>query len=117
METEKPSEVSLLKSALYDYKGSDEELLLQLYKDTDSIIDRLCDASTDVEKYEFLGELFFEVLMVQMSDHLSLALPGRQASTRPEMLRNTRFEIMQFYELARAAKILKMKRNKTNLTN
>jgi hypothetical protein len=95
-------EVSLLKSALYDYKGNDEELLLRLYKDQDSIIDRLCDATTDVEKYEFLGELFFELMMVQLDDHPSI-------STRPELLRNTRFEIMQFYELARAAKVLRMK--------
>jgi hypothetical protein len=93
------NEIMLLKSAIYDYKGDDDQLLSQ-YNNEQSIIDRLCDASTDVEKYEFLGDLFFELVLVHTNEDSPLA-------NRLELLRNTHFEIMQFYELARAAKLLK----------
>jgi hypothetical protein len=68
-----------------------------------NIPDRLCNVSTSITTTELIGELFFEFLMYEIKDDL----PEDQ---RLRLIRNTRHDVMRFYELARAAKMLREKK-------
>ncbi|MFD1002164.1 hypothetical protein ACFQ21_22755 [Ohtaekwangia kribbensis] len=64
------------------------------------IFETLSELSVGTDTYEFLGELFFEFLANEV----------RTTSPSPERLNlyiNTRHQIHQLYELARAAKALR----------
>jgi len=90
-----------LRRTLSAYQGSDREYLQEQYKTTTAILDRLCEISTHITNTEFIGELFFEFTIREME--------VGPADERIRLLRNTRFDIMQLYELARAAKMLRSK--------
>jgi hypothetical protein len=91
-----------LHRMLEEYRGRDKELLSQ-YKTSGHILERLCDVSTSIITSELLGEMFFEFLMHETR----YDLPGEE---RMRLIRNTRYDIMTLYELARAAKMLKVKK-------
>lgn len=66
------------------------------------IIDTLSELSVGIDTYEFLGELFFEFL----ANEVRTTSPSTE---RLNLYINTRHQIHQLYELARAAKALRMK--------
>jgi hypothetical protein len=82
---------------------STQESELQLessYANQHEIMETLSELSVGIDTYEFLGELFFEFLANEV----------RTTSPSPERLNlyiNTRHQIHQLYELARAAKALR----------
>jgi hypothetical protein len=94
---------NLLHRTLEDYRGRDKDLLTE-YKNSGVILDRLCNVSTSITTTELIGELFFEFLMHEIKDDL----PEDQ---RLRLIRHTRYEVMRLYELARAAKMLRDKKN------
>ncbi len=70
------------------------------YISRSEILETLSELSIDIDTYEFLSELFFEFLANEV----------RTTSPSPERLNlyiNTRHQIHQLYELARAAKALR----------
>lgn len=92
------------------YEKKEEQLLRSRYKNAKGIVDRLCEISTHAGTYEFLGELFFK-FAVHTLQH------DPPARVRIQQLRIIQFEVMELYELARAAKALQQvklrRKNKT----
>ncbi len=72
------------------------------YTSQREIIEALSELSVGIDTYEFLGELFFNFL----ANEVRTTSPSEE---RLNLYINTRHEIHQFYELARAAKVLRMK--------
>lgn len=72
------------------------------YTNQSEIIDTLSELSAGIDTYEFLGELFFEFL----ANEVRTTSPSTE---RLNLYINTRHQIHQLYELARAAKALRMK--------
>lgn len=66
------------------------------------IIETLSELSAGIDTYEFLGELFFEFL----ANEVRTTSPSAE---RLNLYIDTRHQIHQLYELARAAKALRMK--------
>ncbi len=72
------------------------------YTSQREIIEALSELSVGIHTYEFLSELFFNFL----TNEVRTTSPSEE---RLNLYINTRHEIHQFYELARAAKVLRMK--------
>ena len=72
------------------------------YTNQQEIIETLSELSVDIDTYEFLGELFFEFL----ANEVRTTSPSAE---RLNLYINTRHQIHQLYELARAAKALRAK--------
>ena len=72
------------------------------YISPSEILETLSELSIGVDTYEFLGELFFEFL----ANEVRTTSPSAE---RLNLYINTRHQIHQLYELARAAKALRTK--------
>ncbi|SKC73595.1 hypothetical protein [Ohtaekwangia koreensis] len=72
------------------------------YNNKNEIIEALSELSVGIDTYEFLSELFFNFL----ANEVRTTSPSEE---RLNLYINTRHEIHQLYELARAAKMLRMK--------
>ena len=68
------------------------------------ILETLSELSVDSDTYEFLGELFFEFL----ANEVRTTSPSAE---RLNLYINTRHQIHQLYELARAAKALRARQH------
>ena len=76
--------------------------IVSSYTNQHEIIETLSELSVGLDTYEFLGELFFEFL----ANEVRTTSPS---SERLNLYINTRHQIHQLYELARAAKALRAK--------
>jgi hypothetical protein len=103
----KPKSPKIFNPILADlrfHEERDQKYLRTRYRNPQIIIDELCEISTNLHTYEFLGELFFNFTVREL-----------ERDPPPEMwirqLKNVRSEIMELYELARAAKALQLKKS------
>ncbi len=78
----------------------EEQLLLQ-YKNHEAIIDQLAEIPATIQTYEFLGELFFNYTLRELGQHP----PSDQWKAQLKAIRN---DVYQLFELARAARALKV---------
>lgn len=83
-------------------KDAQPEPIDTLYTSQSEILETLSELSVGIDTYEFLGELFFEFL----ANEVRTTSPSAE---RLNLYINTRHQIHQLYELARAAKALRMK--------
>lgn len=90
-------------SMVNDFEKRDAQLLIRRYKNNKSIVEHLCEISTHAGTYEFLGMLFFK-FAVQELQH------DPPAQSRIQQLKSIQVEIMELYELARAAKALRLQK-------
>ncbi len=89
------------KKVLSSTTGGELEIASS-YTNQHEIIENLSELSVGLDTYEFLGELFFEFL----ANEVRTTSPS---SERLNLYINTRHQIHQLYELARAAKALRAK--------
>lgn len=83
----------------HEYLQSDEHLLLK-YPNADRILSRLADINADIKTYELLGDLFFKFIQLQAKDEYV----KKEQLIFISLLRD---DILDLYQLARAAKMLK----------
>lgn len=83
-----------------DFEKRDAQLLRRRYKNNKGIVERLCEISTHAGTYEFLGTLFFKFAVQELQHD-----PPTRA--RIQQLKSIQTEIIELYELARAAKALR----------
>jgi hypothetical protein len=81
---------------------SDKRYLQSRYKNPSAILDRLCELFPAIATYEVVGEIFFEFVLYEMEQ----GSPDRE---RIQLIKNTRYEIVELYELTRAARMLREK--------
>lgn len=81
---------------------SDKRYLQARYKNPSAILDRLCELFPAIATYEVLGEIFFEFALREMEE-------GSPDEQRILLIKNTRYEIVELYELTRAARMLRDK--------
>ena len=77
-----------------------QSILSERYKNKDAIIDRLCEINVDISTYRFLGEIFFQFLK---QDYENGSMPKDEL----DKFLMIRFEILEMYELALAAKTIR----------
>lgn len=85
---------------------TDRELknLRERYRSKNDIIQRLSEINVDMTTYRFLGELFFYFLMNESEKYSHGEFELSEIETK-------RFEILEMYELALAAKALQMRKD------